>query len=137
MAEVLNQIAFDIAGADLTVAYAAQAGQLDLNVMTPVVIYKLLHSMDILANFLPVFAAKCIKGITVDIERCRHYFGTSPSLATVLTPKIGYLKAAELFKEALASKTTIPELVKRKGILTDHEIAEIFDPKVLTGDGSS
>lgn len=134
MMECLNQIAFDVAGGDMTVALAAQAGQLDLNVMTPISAHRLLHSMEILKNFLPVFAAKGIDGIRANGDRCELYFGQSPSLATALTPKIGYLKAAEIFKEAVATKTTVPELVKRHGILNDEEMKKIFDPKLLTGD---
>lgn len=133
MAEALNMIAFDVVGADTTVALAAQAGQLDLNVMTPISAYRLLHAIEILANFLSVFSSKCVEGITADQERCAHYFGVSPSLATVLTPKIGYLKAAELFKEALKTKTPIPQLAVTKGILTDKEAQEVFEPKILTG----
>ncbi|MBI4063616.1 MAG: aspartate ammonia-lyase [Elusimicrobia bacterium] len=134
MAEALNQIAFDVVSSDMTVALAAQAGQLDLNVMTPVATYRILHSMDILANFIPVFAEKGIRGIRAEQERCRHYFGISPSLATALNPKIGYLKAAEVFKEAVATKTTILDLVRKKGLLKEEEIKEVFDPVKLTGD---
>ncbi|MBI2069694.1 MAG: aspartate ammonia-lyase [Elusimicrobia bacterium] len=137
MAEAMNQIAFDVIGADQTVALAAQAGQLDLNVMTPVAAYRVLHSMEILSNFLPVFAKKGIEGILAEQERCQVYFGTSPSLATVLTPKIGYLKSAEIFKEALATKKTVLELVKQKNILSDEEMKQLFDPKVLTGESDS
>ncbi|MBI4669067.1 MAG: aspartate ammonia-lyase, partial [Elusimicrobia bacterium] len=136
MAEALNQIAFDVIGADSVAALAAQSGQLDLNVMTPVVVYRVLHSMEILANFLPVFSKKCVKGIAADADRCRYYFGTSPSLAAVLTPKIGYLKAAEVFKEALATKTAVIDVIRQKNILPEDEIKKLFDPVTLTGDSN-
>lgn len=134
MAEALNQIAFDVVGGDTTVMLAGQAGQLDLNVMTPIATFRILDSINILSNFLPVFAARCIEGIVVDRQRCLHYFGTSPSLATVLTPKIGYLKSAEIFKESLSSKIAVPELVRQKKLINEEELKALFEPKALTGE---
>ncbi len=137
MAEALNQIAFDVVGADATTALASQAGQLDLNVMTPISIFRILDSMSILGNFLPVFAKKCVEGITVDRERCRYYFGISPSLATALTPKIGYLKSAEIFKECVESKTPVPDLARQKNLISEEEMNRLFDPKALTGEADA
>jgi aspartate ammonia-lyase len=131
--ECLNMICFQIVGRDLAVNFCTQAGQMDLNVMTPLSAYNLLDSTQLLINFLPVVEKRCIRGILADKERCRHYFEASPSLATLLNPKIGYLKAAEVFKEAVAKKTTVPKVVLERKILNKKELDELFDPKVVAG----
>jgi len=131
MLECLNMIAFQVVGNDLTIAMAAQAGQMELNVMMPVMIHNLLESMEILKNFLPALVERCIEGITADEERCRMYLEQNPALATTLNPKIGYLKAAEVAKESVRRGMSIPELVREKGLLTDEEIDRILDPSAL------
>ena len=112
MLECMNQVLFHIIGAATAIDYASQAGQLELNVMMPLVAFEMNFSIDILKNFLPVFVAKCIRGIAADRERCESYYITSPSLATVLNPIIGYEKAAEIAKESAKTKTPIPELLR-------------------------
>jgi aspartate ammonia-lyase len=129
MAECLDMVAFQVVGNDTAVAMAAQAGQLDLNVMTPVMVHNILTSIALLTNYLPVFQARSIDGIEADEERCRAYLALNPSLATLLSPKIGYLKAAELAKEALEKRVSVAELAVAKGILTVEEAAELFDPE--------
>ncbi|MFP4051082.1 MAG: lyase family protein, partial [Thermoplasmata archaeon] len=129
MAECLNMICFQIIGRDNTISLANQAGQLEMNVMTPVITYNILDSISLLNNYLPVFQEKCIEGIEANEKKCRENYERSPSLVTLLTPKIGYMKAAEIAKEALEKDISIPELVIEKGILTEQEAEEIFDPK--------
>jgi aspartate ammonia-lyase len=131
MLECLNMIAFQVVGNDLTIAMAVQAGQMELNVMMPVMIHNLLESMEIMKNFLPVLVERCIDGITANKEQCRAYLEKNPSLATTLNPKIGYLKAAEVAKEALERGVSIRELVREKGLLSDGEIEETLDPTGL------
>ena len=131
MLECLNMIAFQVVGNDLTIAMAVQAGQMELNVMMPVMIHNLLESMEILKNFVPVLVERCIKGVTANGDRCRTYLEKNPALATTLNPKIGYLKAAEVAKESLERGMSIRELVREKGLLTDREIDEILDPSKL------
>jgi aspartate ammonia-lyase len=131
MLECLNMIAFQVVGNDLTIAMAVQAGQMELNVMMPVMIHNLLESMEILKNFPPILVERCISGIIADESRCRAYLERNPALATALNPKIGYLKAAEVAKEALERGMSIPDLVREKGLLTEEEIAEILDPSLL------
>ncbi|MBI4375602.1 MAG: aspartate ammonia-lyase [Elusimicrobia bacterium] len=133
MIECLNMVCFQIIGRDLAVGLCAQAGQMDLNVMTPLAAYDLLDSIQLLLNFLPVVDKRCIRGIVADRDKCRDYFQKSPSLATLLNPKIGYAKAAELFKEAVKDKTTIAHLALQKGVLTQKELDELFDPKAVAG----
>jgi aspartate ammonia-lyase len=131
--ECLNQICFHVIGADTSVAMAVQAGQLELNVMMPLMAFELLFSMEILRNFLPVFTAKCIRGIEADRARCEAYYISSPSLATALNPLIGYAHAAEIAKESAKSGTPIPQLLREKKLLPEEEIARIFTPDFLAG----
>ncbi len=133
MVECLNMICFQIIGRDLANSLCAQAGQLDLNVMTPLTAYNLLDSIQLLLNFLPRFEERCVRGIKADEEQCRRYFDRSLSLATLLNPVIGYARSAELFKEALAAKKTIPQLVLEKGLMTRKELDALFDPETTTG----
>jgi aspartate ammonia-lyase len=133
MLECMNQVLFHIIGAATAIDYASQAGQLELNVMMPLVAFEMNFSIDILKNFLPVFVEKCIRGIAADRERCESYYITSPSLATALNPIIGYEKAAAIAKESAKTKTPIPDLLRAKGLLSEEEIARIFTPESLTG----
>ena len=133
MLECMNQIAFHVLGMDATIAYAVQAGQLELNVMMPLMAYEVLFSIEILKNYTPVFVQKCISGIGAERERCEEYYISSPSLATALNPIIGYEKAAAIAKEAAKTKRPIPELLREKKLLTKQQIDEIFSPDFLAG----
>jgi aspartate ammonia-lyase len=131
--ECLNQICFHVVGADTAVALASQAGQLELNVMMPVMIWELLFSMEILKNFLPVFREGCVEGITADRERLSEFAHKSPSLATALNPVLGYAKAAEIVKEALKTDRSIREVALERSGLTKERLKEILSPENLTG----
>jgi aspartate ammonia-lyase len=133
MLECMNQVCFHIIGADTAVAFAVQAGQLELNVMMPLMAFEILFSIEILKNYLPVFVAKCIAGIEADRAQCEAYYISSPSLATALNPIIGYAKAAEIAKESAKSGTPIPTLLRAKKLLSEEEIARIFTPEFLAG----
>jgi aspartate ammonia-lyase len=133
MLECMNQVCFHIIGSATTVDYAVQAGQLELNVMMPLMAFEILFSIEILKNYLPVFITKCIAGIEADRAQCETYYISSPSLATALNPIIGYAKAAEIAKESAKSGTPIPTLLREKKILSDAEIARIFTPEFLAG----
>ena len=133
MLECLNMILYQILGSDFTVSLATQAGQLDLNVFGPVIIHNLLFVTQILINYLPVFREKCVEGIKADKERCRGYFEKSLSLAALLNPRIGYVAAAEVFKEALKRGKTVPEMVLEKRLLSQKELEELLDPQKVTG----
>ncbi len=133
MPECLDQIAIHIVGADAAVALGAQAGQLEINVMEPIMIWELLFSMEILRNFLPVFRAGCVEGITADWARMAEYAHKSPSLATALNPVLGYAKAAEIVKEALRSNRTVKEVALEKSDLDAERLDEILSPENLTG----
>ena len=131
MAECLDMVAFQVVGNDLAVSMAVQAGQLELNVMTPAVAYNMLFSIQILANYIHVFTKKCVKGITVNEEQCSQYLEKNPSLATLLAPKIGYLEAAKIAKQAQAENRTVKEVVLEKKLLSPEEIEKIFSRKNL------
>ena len=132
MLECMNQLLFHIIGADTAIAYASQAGQLELNVMMPLMAFEINFSIEILKNFLPVFVEKSIRGIEADRARCEAYYVSSPSLATALNPIIGYAAAAEIAKESAKSGTPIPELLRKRKLLPEEKIREIFTPEFLT-----
>ena len=133
MLECMNQVLFHIIGSDTAIAYATQAGQLELNVMMPLMAFEILFSIEILKNFLPVFVEKCIRGIEADRKRCEAYYISSPSLATALNPLIGYARAAEIAKESAKSGKPIPQLLREKKLMSEEEIARIFTPEFLAG----
>ena len=133
MLECMNQILFHVIGADTAVAYASQAGQLELNVMMPLMAFELTFSIEILVNFLPIFTERCIAGIEADRKRAEAYYISSPSLATALNPLIGYARAAELAKESARTGTPIPQLLREKQLLSEEQIREIFTPEFLAG----
>lgn len=132
MAEAMNMVAFQVCGNDHTVAMAVQAGQMELNVMMPLINHNILDSMEILKNGMTLFAQRCIDGITANEERCRDYAEKTVGLATFLNTHIGYYKAAEISKEAVKRGITVREVVIEKGILSKEEIDRIFDIKNLT-----
>jgi aspartate ammonia-lyase len=131
MAECLDMVAFQVVGADAAVALAVQAGQMELNVMTPSIAYNMLFSIQILSNYLPAFTNKCVKGITVDEKRCEQYLEKNPSLATLLAPKIGYLEAAKIAKQAQAENRTVKEVALERKALSPTELEKIFSRKNL------
>ncbi|MBB4116524.1 aspartate ammonia-lyase [Rhizobium sp. BK226] len=130
--EVVNQVAFQIIGYDLTVTIASEAGQLQLNVMEPVIAYNILHSLELLTNAVDVLRTKCVTGITANVETCRKHLEASTAVATALTPAIGYERAAELAKEVLASGKTIREVLAGHLDLSEDLIAQTADPHLLT-----
>ena len=133
MAECMDMICFQIMGNDISVSMAVQAGQMELNVMNPVMIHNILESMVLLNNYIPVFIAKCISGIEADEERCKSYLEKNPSIATFLAPHIGYMKSAEIAKEALKRDMSVRDLVIEKGLLSKKDLDRIFDWEFLIG----
>lgn len=135
MAEVTNMVCFQVMGADLSVSLAAQAGQLELNVMMPVIAFNTLFSLEILKNCVRQFNNSCVAGITANEERCRSYLDQSVGLATVLAPSIGYAAAAEVAKESAKSGKSIRQVVLEQGILSEQELDEVLAPYPLTTPG--
>jgi aspartate ammonia-lyase len=132
LAECLDMVAMQVVGGDAAVAMAVQAGQLELNVMMPLIAHNVLFSMEILKNFLPIFTERCVRGITADAERCREYFESSAGLATLLNQYVGYAKAAEAAKEAVARGKTLRQLILEKRLMTAAELDRALDPRRVT-----
>ncbi|HKP87874.1 MAG TPA: aspartate ammonia-lyase [Blastocatellia bacterium] len=132
MAEMTGMVCFQVLGNDVVIASAAQAGQLELNVMMPVIAFNLLMSLTILANALVVLRERCVEGITANEDRCRWYVERSVSLVTALNPKIGYARAAEIAKRAIAKGKTIRETIMEEGLLPPDEVAEVLDTYAMT-----
>jgi aspartate ammonia-lyase len=129
--EMVSQVAMQVVGAETVVSYASQGGQLELNVMMPVVQFNIAFTIEIFSNTLEVMARKCIDGIVCDRERMKHYAETSGSLVTALAPEIGYLKAAEMAKESLKKRKSIRTLVLEQGLMEEKHLDEVLDLKKM------
>ncbi len=132
MAEMVNMVCYQAIGNDVTVATAGEAGQLELNVMMPVIAHNLLFTLEILTNASRLFAERCVEGIGADAAQCAYWLERSPALVTALAPRIGYARAAELAKEAVARNVSVRQLVKEKGLLTDKELEDVLDLRAMT-----
>lgn len=127
--EVVNQIAFKVIGNDLTVAMAAEAGQLELNVMEPVIVQSLFESVEMLMNGMETLRTKCVTGITANEEHCKAMVMNSIGLVTALNPVLGYEASTQLAKEALEKNCGVYELVLEKKLLTKEELDNILKPE--------
>lgn len=130
--EVVNQVAFKVIGNDLTVTMAAEAGQLELNVMEPVLGQSLFESINILRRGCLTLADKCVRGITANAERCRDYVENSIGLVTALNPYIGYEKATAIAKEAIEGNRSVYDIVLENRYLTKEELEDILKPENMT-----
>jgi aspartate ammonia-lyase len=130
--EMVNQVCFQVVGCDTTVSMAAEHGQLELNVMMPVIAQNVLLEMRILTNSANVLADKCVKGIEANREMCEYWVERSAALATALAPQIGYAKAAEISKKSVKEGVLIRDMVKRDKILPDAEVDEVLDLRKMT-----
>ena len=131
LAESLNMVCFNVVGNDVSVALAVQAGQFELNVMLPVMVKCTLDSIDMLKNILPVFAENMIDGLNANKEKLEAYIEKSPVLVALLAPYIGYMQAAELYKEALKHNASIKELVVKKGLMSKEKVDKVLSKKNL------
>lgn len=131
--EMSNQVFFKVLGNDHAMALAMQAGQLELNVMMPLMCHLALESTYILSNTLEVLRVRCIDGIKPNIEQCERNVMNTSQIITALNPIIGYARAAELAKEAVNNKTSVIDLIREKKILSDEAIKKLLDPRQLTG----
>ncbi|EHL04347.1 Aspartate ammonia-lyase [bioreactor metagenome] len=137
MAEVVNQVSFQVQGNDFTIALACGAGQLELNVMEPVVVFNLLQSLDILRNVIKVFKERCVDGITANVERCRDLVENSVGVVTAINPHVGYEVASRIAKEAIVNGRPVREIVLERGLLTSEELDLILNPHEMTNPGIS
>ena len=131
--EVTNQVCFKVIGNDYTVTFAAEAGQLQLNVMEPVIAECILESITWLANAMDTLRTKCIDGITVNKEHCRDMVRGSIGIVTALNPYIGYKASTKVAKEALETGGSVYDIVLEKGLMTKEKLDEALDPKAMLG----
>jgi aspartate ammonia-lyase len=132
VAEMVNQVCFQVVGNDTTVAIASEHGQLELNVMMPVIAHNVLFSMRILASAAHVLDERCVRGIEANEQQCAYWLERSAALATALAPRIGYAKAAELAKQSVKSGELIRELAAKNEILPPDELATVLDLRRMT-----
>jgi aspartate ammonia-lyase len=135
MVENLSMICYHVIGADTAVAWATSRGQLELNVMMPIIAHEVLESVTVLTTGCRQFARECVAGIEADVERSAWLLEQSSAMATPLAPYIGYALAADIAKEAVRTGKTIRELVIEKGVFTEDEVSQILDPHELTEPG--
>jgi len=132
IAEMVNQVAFQVIGCDACVSAAAEHGQLELNVMMPVIAFNVLLASTILANAMRVLAERCVVGIEANVEQCQYWVERSAALATALAPQIGYARAAELSKQSVKENILIRDLVVRDAVLPADAIDDVLDLKKMT-----
>jgi aspartate ammonia-lyase len=130
--EMVNQVCFQVVGCDTTVAISAEHGQLELNVMMPVIAFNVLLSMQILTAAATVLAEKCVKGIEANREMNEYWVERSAALATALAPQIGYARAAEISKRSVKEGTLIRDLVRKERVLPEDQIDEVLNLKKMT-----
>ena len=135
--EVVNQVAFNAIGNDMTITMAAEAGQLELNAFEPIIFYCLFQSIDTIAYAVNTFVDNCVIGITANETRCRYFVENSVGIITAICPYVGYQKAAEIAKEAIKTGESVRKLIIEKGLLTKEQMDEIMDPVQMTETGIS
>jgi len=133
--EVVNQVAFQIIGNDQVISMAAEAGQLELNVMQPVLVYNLFQSIEMLENALETFIDNCIVGIKANRERCRELVDRSVGIITAINPHVGYETAARIVKRALEEERSVKDIILEEGILSAEELKKILNPFEMTEPG--
>jgi aspartate ammonia-lyase len=130
--EVVNQVAFEVIGNDITVTLAAEAGQLELNAFEPVIAFNLFRSIDMLGRACRTLAEKCVEGITANREHCRLQVERSIGLVTALNPLLGYERSSEIAREAMVSGRSVYEIVLEKGYLSQEQLDELLSPENMT-----
>ena len=130
--EVVSQVAFLVAGNDVTVSMAVEGGQLELNAFEPVIFYKLFESIICLKNTVRTLIDNCVIGITANRERCEQLLYNSVGIVTALCPYLGYKKAAELAKEALKRNVRIKDLILEYGLMSPDLLDKVLDPFAMT-----
>ncbi|MBU3228563.1 aspartate ammonia-lyase [Clostridium algidicarnis] len=133
--EVMNQVAFNIIGNDVTITMAAEAGQLELNAFEPVIFYNLFQSIETLTSGVDTFTENCIKGITANEERCKDLVENSVGIITAICPSVGYKVASNVAKASLKTGESVIDIILREGILKESELGKILHPRAMTEPG--
>jgi aspartate ammonia-lyase len=131
--EVVNQVCFDVIGADVAVTVAASAGQLQLNVFEPLIAFRLLSAIGELRNACVVLRQRCVEGVTANPGRMRHFVEHSIGIVTALVPAIGYERATQVAKEALESGRGVYDIVREKGMMTREQLDDLLNPEAMVG----
>ena len=137
IAEVVNQVAFNVIGNDVTITMAAEAGQLELNAFEPIVFYCMFQSIDTLEYAVQTFVDNCITGITANETRCRYLVENSVGIITAICPHVGYQKAADIAKKALKTGESVRNLILQEKLMTPEDLNKILDPVQMTEPGIS
>ncbi len=135
--EVVNQVAFNIIGNDVTITMAAEAGQLELNAFEPIIFYCMFQSIDTLAYAVQTFVDNCVSGITANEARCRYLVENSVGIITAICPHVGYQKAADIAKKAMISGKSVRTLILQEKLIGEEELDRILDPVHMTEPGIS
>ena len=135
--EVVNQVAFNIIGNDMTITMAAEAGQLELNAFEPIIFYCMFQSIDTLAYAVQTLVDNCITGITANEERCRDLVENSVGIITAISPHVGYQKAADIAKKALKTGESVRNLILQEKLMDEEELSRVLDPINMTEPGIS
>jgi aspartate ammonia-lyase len=133
--EMVNQVCYQVIGCDAAILAAADHGQLELNVMMPVIAWNAVHSIRILANAMAVLSTRCVGGIEADEQRCRELLDRSTAVATALSPYIGYAETADIAKTAVKTGRSIRDLVRERGLLTETQLDAILAVEAMTTPG--
>lgn len=131
--EMANQTWFSVLGADQTLSFSLQAGQLELNVMMPIMAHTMLDATRVATQTLQVLRTRCIDGLEPNVDRLRRYFESTPQIATALSPRLGYEQTAALVKESLETGKSVVELVRNRKLIPENELKSLIDPKKLMG----
>jgi aspartate ammonia-lyase len=132
---MVNQVCFQVFGCDATILAAAEAGQLELNVMMPVIAWNALHATQILREAMRAMQSRCVADLSVDEARCRELLDRSTALATALSPYIGYAATAEIAKESVRTGRPIRDLVRERRLLRDDQLDAILSAEAMTSPG--
>src|SRR5918993_1018654 len=130
--EMVNQVCFQVLGCDATILAATEAGQLELNVMMPVIAWNAIHATRIMGAAMQVMQDRCVAGIQADEERCRELLDRSTAVATALSPYIGYAATAEIAKTAVKTGSSIRALVRESGLLSDEQLDRVLSAEAMT-----
>jgi aspartate ammonia-lyase len=133
--EMVNQVCYQVIGCDVTVAMAAEAGQLELNVMMPVIAWNAIHASTILREAMTALRLRCVDGLEVDAARCRELLDRSTAVATALSPYLGYAKTAEIAKEAVKTGKPIRQIVVERGLMDEQQLERILSVEQMTRPG--
>ena len=133
--EMVNQVCYQVRGCDVTVAAAGEAGQLELNVMMPVMAWNALHMSTILRESMTALRTRCVDGIEADAARCRELLDRSTAMATALSPYLGYARTAEIAKESVRTGRSIREIVLEQGLMDERQLSRILSVENMTRPG--